>query len=201
MGRIERAFKRALRDTIAAQKTVRFMWFGGAILATGGGAWLGAVAPGSADAQEAVLRAIVGGLAALATLVVFIFVWNLIRPPTAGAVAEPSIQIRVYMTRLVYADSNDVLVEVSLGLHASLPVQMNDIKLAGLGKDIHEYPKKRKLRDESVNTDLYCSAFFAKPRKLAGQRRARISISTGDGSRFVSDRFTVDLDQGPILTK
>lgn len=74
-------FRRALSDTISAQKSVRFMWGGEGVLAVAGGAWLAAYAPIDAPTIEIVARSVFGGLIGLATALLAIFLWNLIRAP------------------------------------------------------------------------------------------------------------------------
>ncbi|OGO22297.1 MAG: hypothetical protein A2144_00445 [Chloroflexi bacterium RBG_16_50_9] len=72
---------RAKRDTISAQKTVRFMWGGEGVLAVAGGTWLAQIAPLGATTLEIVGRSVIGGLGGLLTAILIIFAWNLFRAP------------------------------------------------------------------------------------------------------------------------
>ncbi len=73
----ESAFRRAIKDTISAQKSVRFMWGGEGVLAVAGGAWLAACAPTGAPVAEFVWRSVAGGLIGLvvAFIVIFLICW------------------------------------------------------------------------------------------------------------------------------
>jgi hypothetical protein len=62
MGFSESTIRRALRDTVSAQKTLFFTWVGDAMLAVAGGAWLAAIAPETASIAEQVGRVVGGGL-------------------------------------------------------------------------------------------------------------------------------------------
>ena len=77
----EPSWKRAYKDTVAAQRSLIFMWVGQAVLATAGGAWLIAIAPTTASVAEQVGRAVGGGLAGLFTAVVIMLVFNFFRAP------------------------------------------------------------------------------------------------------------------------
>lgn len=72
---------RAKQDTVAAQKTARFMWGGESVLAVAGGTWLAQIAPIGAPTFEIVARSVIGGLGGLFTAAVMIFAWNLFRAP------------------------------------------------------------------------------------------------------------------------
>lgn len=73
--------KRALNDTVEAQRTARFMWSGEAVLAVAGGTWLVNIASVDASTGEIVIRSVFGGLGGLATAFFVILVWNFFRAP------------------------------------------------------------------------------------------------------------------------
>jgi len=75
------AIRRAINDTISAQKSTKFMWGGEGVLAVAGGAWLAQIAPLGASTLEIVARSVIGGLGGLVTAILIIFGWNLFRAP------------------------------------------------------------------------------------------------------------------------
>jgi hypothetical protein len=75
------AIRRAINDTISAQKSTKFMWGGEGVLAVAGGAWLAHIAPLGASTLEIVARSVIGGLGGLVTAILIIFGWNLLRAP------------------------------------------------------------------------------------------------------------------------
>ena len=74
-------WRRATKDTITAQRTVRFMWGGEGVLAVAGGTWLTQLAPPYAPTSELVIRAVIGGLGGLVVAVIMIFAFNLFVAP------------------------------------------------------------------------------------------------------------------------
>lgn len=78
---LESAPKRAITDTYAAQRTLRFMWAGEGVLAVAGGAWLKAITPDTAPLAEQVGWAVGGGLIGLTKAVIVIFLFHFIRAP------------------------------------------------------------------------------------------------------------------------
>jgi hypothetical protein len=75
------AIRRAINDTVSAQKSTKFMWGGEGVLAAAGGAWLAHVAPLGASTLEIVARSVIGGLGGLVAAILIIFGWNLFRAP------------------------------------------------------------------------------------------------------------------------
>lgn len=72
---------RAKQDTVATQKTARFMWGGESVLAVTGGTWLAGIAPIGASILEIVGRSVIGGLGGLLTALLVILSWNLFCAP------------------------------------------------------------------------------------------------------------------------
>ncbi len=77
----ESAPKRAIKDTVAAQRTALFMWGGEGVLAVAGGTWLTVIAPQTASVAEQVGRAVGGGLIGLLVAFLAICVFNFTRAP------------------------------------------------------------------------------------------------------------------------
>lgn len=75
------ATRRAINDTLSAQRSAKFMWGGEGVLAVAGGTWLTQIAPIGASVPDVVLRAVIGGLGGLITAMLTIFAWNLLRAP------------------------------------------------------------------------------------------------------------------------
>ncbi len=75
------AIRRAINNTVSAQKSARFMWGGEGVLAVAGGAWLQAIAPVDTTTLEIIARSVVGGLIGLSSAILLILAWNLIRAP------------------------------------------------------------------------------------------------------------------------
>lgn len=75
------ALRRAINDTISAQKSVRFMCGGEGVLAVAGGAWLTACVPIDASIIEIVIRSVIGGLIGLVVAIILIFIFNWLLAP------------------------------------------------------------------------------------------------------------------------
>ncbi len=73
--------RRAINDTLSAQKTVCFMWVDEGVLAGAGVAWLSTIAPSGATVIEIIVRSVLGGLGGLIIAVLAIFCWNIFQAP------------------------------------------------------------------------------------------------------------------------
>lgn len=119
----EKAIRRAYSDTVSAQKTARFMWGGEAVLATGGGAWLVAIAPEGISDFEQIVRAIIGGLIGLVAALLLILIWNLFRAPY-----RQRNEARNMVRQLSVPSDNEVIDSILLFQTESLVTKHNNGK-------------------------------------------------------------------------
>lgn len=122
---------------------------------------------------------------------------EIIRTSLEGRIAEPSVMVNVSSSRLIELE-NKVLIEVSIMLHATLPAQLNSIRLEVLGKFLDESTDRWAGFDITVATSG--NTWFNKPNKAKGKQKARIWVNAVD-ENWLSNEFTIDFDQQPELRK